>query len=426
VSPIIVGPGMNKPSNGRRPNRDATFLTGKIMLPVLRLIVLLLALGPIVYYLLSLYCIIGYFRALRKVPPRSGEYTPPASILKPARGVDRDAYENFASFCRLDYPEYELIFAASDVDDPAIPIIQKLQRDFPACAIRLIAPAEHVGVNRKINNLCSAVKAAKYDLLVMSDTDVRVQKNYLREVAAPFVDPAVGGTTSFYHCLGGGNVVADLNMLGMSMDSVPGALIARRLEGNVRFAFGWTMATTKKVLAEIGGWESMANYQSDDFELGNRIANRGYRVEIIHGLPWMVFPAETIRQFISHEMRWTVGLRHVRPAGYAGMIFTLGLPWALLAVIAAITAGWYAVAASYLSAYLVLRIAATWAAGVWGLGDRSIARKLWLVPLRDAIYAGVWVAALFSNRVEWRGWEYRVENGMLVEGRPQKSADARG
>jgi ceramide glucosyltransferase len=384
------------------------------VLLAVRLIVLILATGPLVYYLLSLYCVVDYFRSVRKLPPRNDAFAPPASILKAVRGVDRDAYENFTSYCRLNYSEYEMIFAVADANDPVVPVIEKLQRDFPDRQIRLVTSVERLGENNKINSFCRLVKEAKYDLLVMTDSDVRVERDYLREVAAPFADPAVGGVTSFYRCTSGGTLAADLDMLGMCTDSVPSALVARKLEGKVQFAFGWTMATTKKHLAEIGGWEAMVNYHSDDFELGNRIARQGYRVELMREPVWMTFPAETFKEFLTHEMRWSIGLRNVRPAGYAGMIFTHGLPWALLAAIVGGAAGWTGVAAFYLAAYLLLRLSVAWIAGVWGLGDKAIAAKLWLVPVRDAISAAVWLAGLFSDKIRWRGLEYRVKKGLLV------------
>jgi ceramide glucosyltransferase len=315
-----------------------------------------------------------------------------------------------------------MVFAVADAHDPVVPVIEKLQRDFPDRQIRLVTSVERFGENSKVNNLCRLVKEAKYDLLVMTDSDVRVEPDYLREVAAPFVNPSVGAVTSFYRCIGGGTLAADLDMLGMSTDSVPSALVARKLEGKVQFAFGWTMATTKKHLAEIGGWEAMANHHSDDFELGNRIARRGYRVELMRKPVWMTFPAETFQEFLLHEMRWSIGLRNVRPAGYVGMIFTHGLPWAVLAAAVAAAAGWTGVAALYLTAYFALRVGLTWTAGFWGLGDKAIAAKLWLVPLRDAISAIVWVAGFFSNEIIWRGLRYRIKKGILVPlaaGKPQ-------
>jgi ceramide glucosyltransferase len=381
---------------------------------VLRFIVLLLAVGPLVYYVMCLYCMARYFLGLRNVAARNDSVAPPASILKPVRGLDRDAYENFTSFCRLDYPEYELVFAVADPADAVIPVIEKLRRDYPNVQIRLITGVEQIGENNKVNNLCRLVKEARYELLVMSDSDVRVEPDYLREVVAPFADKNVGAVTAFYRCAGGGTLAADLDMLGMYADSVPSALVAREIEGEVKFAFGWTMATTKTQLAEIGGWEAMVDHHSDDFELGNRIARLGRRVELMRKSVWMVFPQESLKDFLSHELRWSIGLRNVRPAAYVGMIFTHGLPWALMAAFAAASAQWTGLAIAYLAGYLILRLSMAWTAGVWGLGDRAIFKKLWLIPLRDAIQAAVWFAAFFSSKVKWRGLEYRVKHGLLV------------
>src|SRR6266436_5302737 len=382
-------------------------------LSMLSLAVLVLAAGPLVYYLLSLYCVVEYFLTLRRTPPQDDSFAPPVSILKPVRGVDHDAYENFASFCRLDYPEYELVFAMADPHDPVISVIEKLQRNFPGRPIRFVTDVPQVGENNKVNSLCRLVAEARYDLLVMSDSDVRVERDYLREVVAPFADAGVGAVTSFYRCTGGGTMAADLDMLGMCMDSVPSALVARKLEGKVRFAYGWTMATTKERLAEIGGWEAMANHHSDDFELGNRIAGKGHRVELMREPVWMVFPKQSFGAFLRHELRWAIGLRNVRPAGYAGMLFTHGLPLAILAAAVAAACGWVGLAAAYLVAYLVLRLGAAYAAGVWGLRDGNIAKRLWLAPLRDSISAAVWFAGFFTNKINWRGLEYRVKNRLL-------------
>src|SRR6202040_1932019 len=396
------------------------------VLSMLRLAVLVLAVGPLVYYLLSLYCTVEYFLALRRLPPRDDSFAPPISILKPVRGVDHGAYENFASFCRLDYPEYELVFAMADPHDPVIPVIEKLQRDFPGRSIRFVTDVPRVGENDKVNSLCRLVKEARYDLLVMTDSDVRVERDYLREVVAPFADAGVGAVTSFYRCAGGGTIAADLDMLGMSMDSVPSALVARRLEGKVQFAFGWTMATTKERLAEIGGWEAMANHHSDDFELGNRIAAAGHRVELMRAPVWMVFPQERFRDYLRHEMRWAIGLRNVRPAGYAGMIFTHGLPWAILAAIVAIASGWTGMAGAFFAAYLVLRLGLAYAAGIWGLQDDNIGSKLWLAPVRDAISATVWLAGFFTDRILWRGLEYRVRKRLLEPVRDARTETSTG
>ncbi|MGC1483995.1 MAG: glycosyltransferase, partial [Candidatus Acidiferrum sp.] len=362
------------------------------MLQILTTIVFLLALLPFVYYLLSLYCVIGYFRGVRNASSRNMSFMPPVSILKPVRGLDHEAYENFASFCRLDYPEYELLFAVSDASDPAIPIIERIRVDFPATSIRLIKNVPHVGASDKVNNLCQMAQDAKYDLLVMSDSDVRVEPDYLQQVTAPFADPQVGVVTAFYKSLSSGTLASKLDALGMYMDSAPSALVANKIEGRLGFAFGWTMATSKKHLAEIGGWETMVNHHSEDFELGKRIALRGHRVMLMAKPVAMVFPKETLAEYFHRDLRWSIALKSARPSGYRAILFTHALPWALIGAAAALSIGSPPLAASYLFTYLFLRIGITWLTGRWGLGDRQLARILWLVPVRDAISFIIWLA----------------------------------
>ena len=173
------------------------------------------------------------------------------------------------------------------------------------------------------------------------------------------------------------------------------------------------MATTKKHLAEIGGWEAMVDYHSDDFELGNRIARSGYRVELMQKPVCMVFPQESVGQFFRHELRWSIGLKNVRPTAYRGLILTHGLPWALLAAGVAARAGWTGIAVANLLAYFLLRFGLAWTTGWWGLHDPGTGKRLWLIPLRDAISFIAWVSGFFSDTIVWRGLVYRVQNGHL-------------
>jgi ceramide glucosyltransferase len=375
---------------------------------------MILALLPFVYYLLSLFCVITYFRGARKASIPKVPFVPPASIVKPVRGLDYEAYENFASFCRLDYPEYEVIFAVSDASDPVIPVIEKLRADFPARSIRLITNIPHVGTSDKVNNLCQLAQNAKYDLLVMSDSDVRVEPDYLKQVVAPFADQEVGVVTAFYRSLSAGNLASNLDALGMYMDSAPGALVAKKIEGRLGFAFGWTMATSKIHLAEIGGWEAMVNHHSEDFELGKRIAQCGHRVVLMPKPICMVFSKETVAEYFHRELRWSIALKSGRPSGYRAMLFTHGLPWALVGAAAGLSIGSPPLAASYLLAYLILRIAMTWLTGAWGLGDRRLSKMMWLIPVRDAISFIVWLAGFFAEKIVWRGLEYRLHDGQLI------------
>ena len=385
----------------------------------LQWLVLALACGPLVYYLLSIACAWDFFS--KPPPPEAGPpYTPPISVLKPVRGVDRAAYENFASFCRQDYPEYEVLFSASDADDPVIPVIERVIRDHPERRLRLLVGAPSLGMNSKVNQLCRLVQEARYDLLAISDSDVRVESEYLRRVAVPFRDPQVGAVTALFRANAKGGVVSQLDALGAAED-FSGTLIARRFEG-MKFTLGTTMATTRPRLAEIGGFEALVDHHADDFELGKRIAARGYRVELLREPAWMVFPQRSLGEFLRHELRWMIGMRNIRPLGHLGMLFTHGLPWALAAAAVA-PSRW--LAALFLIAYLALRLAMSWTIGVWGLKDPVARGGFWLIPLRDALTFLVWLASFASNRIRWRGLEFKVEKGILVPVPNSPSHEAR-
>jgi ceramide glucosyltransferase len=254
------------------------------------------------------------------------------------------------------------------------------------------------------------VKEASYDVLVISDSDVRVGPNYLQDVVAPFGDPKVGAVTVLFRSLIGGSFGARLDASGSAVEFATSALLSQRLEG-IRFTLGFTMATTKERLAEIGGFEGFASYYVDDYELGRRITQRGYRVELARTIVSMVYPLESLFQFVRHELRWTIGLRNVRPIGHAAIGFTFGLPWVLLAAGAAPSAR---LAALYILAYLVFRSVVYLTVGVWGLQDAIVKRNWWLAPLRDMANFGIWVTSFFTNRICWRGVDYRVKKGLLI------------
>ncbi|MGH9712631.1 MAG: glycosyltransferase [Candidatus Acidiferrales bacterium] len=377
---------------------------------LIRDVLLLLAVGPLAYYALAILAAVGYFGRRKKTAEEVREFTPPASILKPVRGLDRDAYENFASFCSLNYPEHEILFCVSDAGDPAIPVIEKIISDFPERQIRLLVGSLEIGASSKVNKLCRLASEAKYDLLVISDSDVRVGPNYLRSVSSHFADPRVGAVTAFFRSEATGSFGARLDAAGSAVEFASVALLAQWLEG-IRFTLGATMATTKARLAEIGGFEALRNHYVDDHELGHRIAAMGYSIRLADEPVLLVYPRESLRQFILHELRWTIGLRNVRAVGHAALAFTFGLPWTVLAAAVAPTRG---IAGLYLLAYLCLRYAVYGVVGIWGLKD-PVTRKWWvLAPVRDAIQFGVWIVSFFSNKISWRGLEFQVKQGLLI------------
>jgi ceramide glucosyltransferase len=370
--------------------------------------VLLLAAGPLFYYLAATLAALRFFRRERAQNLRT--YTPPVSMLKPVRGCDFATWENYASFCNQNYPDYEILFAVNDAADPAVPQIQRLIAEFPTHKIKLLIGAENLGANRKVNKLARLSREAHHEILVLTDGDVRVGPDYLREVVAPFAGESTGAVTSFYRAIAEKNLGAQLEAVGASSDFFAGVLMADLTEG-VHFALGASVVTTKRWLAKIGGFESIAGVLADDYELGRRISQAGGRVLLSREPVWTIYPAQTWKTFWDHQVRWARTVRICRPLSYLGLIFTLGLPWAVLAALIA-PAPW--LAATYLLAYLVLRHVMAWTVGVWGVGDEVLRRKLWLVPLRDAIYTVVWLAGFASNRITWNGQQFTMQKGQMV------------
>ena len=374
----------------------------------LRYAALLVAAAPFGYYAAATVAALRFFRRERakKIP----EFTPPASLLKPVHGVDFGSYENFASFCRQAYPEYEILFAVNADTDPAVPLIRQLTKQFPERQIRLFVGADYLGANRKVNNLARLAQEARNEILVLSDGDVRVEPNFLREVVAPLAQEDVGAVTCFYCSIAEKNLGAELEAIGAASDFFAGVLIADWMEG-IRFALGAAIATKKSWLEKIGGFAGFSDMLADDYELGNRIAKAGGRVVLSREIVWTMYPAQTARSFWEHQLRWARTVRLCRPLSYFGLLLTHGLPWALLAAVVA-PARWIAIA--YLSAYLLLRLVMAWTVGVWGVEDDVLRRKLWLVPLRDFLNFIVWLASFASNRIAWSGEEYIIRRGRMI------------
>jgi ceramide glucosyltransferase len=381
------------------------------LLPLLRewrAYLLVLSAVPLAYYIAATMAARRFFtrERARTLP----NYSPPASLLKPVRGIDFGSYENFASCCTQDYPEYEILFGVGDAADPAVPLIELLTRKFPQRRISLVIGAEQIGANRKVNMLARLAREARHEVLVLTDGDVRVAPTYLREVVAPLNDKHVGAVTSFYRGIAEKNLSAELEAIGAASDFFAGVLMANWMEG-ITFALGASIVTTREWVVKIGGFAAIADMLADDYELGHRVAKAGGEIVLSREVVWTMYPAQTARGFWQHQLRWARTVRLCRPLSYAGLIFTQGLPWALLA---ALIAPAPRIGAAYLLAYLVLRLTMAWTVGVWGVGDEVVRRKLWLVPLRDAIHSLVWLTSFASNRIHWGGEEYIIRKGQLI------------
>jgi len=378
-------------------------------------IILAIAAIPGIYYLLAIYSSARYFRVEWRANPPNNDFFPPISCLKPIRGLDDDAYENYASFCRQDYPEYEIVFCV-DRDDPAMPVLEKLVADFPERKIRLIYGSGRNAINDKVGRLTRLVSEAKYDVLSITDGDIRVGPDYLRAVAHAFRDPRVGGATTLYASTEETSFVQELQSIGMISDFFAGILVAWQLDG-VKFMFGQSILTTKQRIAGFGGYEVLENRPADDLNVGRMVAAQA-EVKLLPYVVKTVADFRSLKDLFYKRVRWMTVMRLVRRQGHRGLIFTWGLIWALIAV--AVHPTW-PVAVAYLGSYVVLRVIITWLIGIHGMKQKGVWPKMVLIPLWDAVAFMIWVASFGRNVIRWRGYDYYIRNGILVPVNPAKT-----
>jgi ceramide glucosyltransferase len=336
---------------------------------------------------------------------------PPVSILKPLKGTDPDIYESFRRHCLQDYPEYEIIFGVSDPDDPAIASVQHLQREFPERSIRLVVCPNRLGANVKVSNLEQMLSAARYQHLLVNDSDIRVEPDYLRRIMAPLTDERVGMVTCLYRGVSARTLGSRLESLGISTDFCAGVLVARQLEGGLRFGLGSTLAFRRADLERIGGFKSIVDFLADDYELGRRIAGLGLQVMLSDVVVETHLPAYDLRGFLSHQLRWARGVRDSRAGGYIGLVSTYGLMWGLFALIAGGAAPW---SWAVFGVTVLLRLAVALTVGSAVLESRRLLGSLWLLPVRDLVAVLVWIASFAGHTVTWRGDRFELRKGRLI------------
>jgi ceramide glucosyltransferase len=385
-----------------------------IIIPSMRTALLGIAAIPFIYYGIALFSCLRFFLAAKSEVDAPNEFLPPVSNLKPVRGLDPDAYENFASFCRQDYPDYEVLFCVGDTSDPALPVLQRLIEDFPHTKIRIIIGSGREATNDKVAKLARLVEEAAHEHLVISDSDVRVESTYLRRLVAPLADAKTGAVTCFYVASEEKTWVQRLQDIGMISDFYPGILVAKQLDG-VKFALGPTISTTRSYLQEFGGYASIENKPADDLWIGRLIAEHGREVVLLPYAILTVPDYQSLRELFFKRLRWITVMRHMRPWGHVGLIFTLGLPWSLLAAAIAPTS---TVAIAYLGAYFLVRSVLTLLVGSAGLNQSGVWAKLALIPVWDAMATAIWLASFTRRSINWRGHDYLIVNGDLIPARP--------
>jgi ceramide glucosyltransferase len=350
--------------------------------------------GAAVYSLLSM---LAAWRYLSTRPAELG-FLKPISILKPLAGLDAGLESNLRTFFEQDYPAFEILFAVRHRDDAAVAVIEKLQADYPRVPSKLIVTGEPPYPNAKVFSLDRMLRSASNELIVMSDSDTRVDPRLLRTIAAEFQDPKLGIATCPYRAIAQDSLGSRLETTGMNTEFLAGVLVARMLEG-MHFAIGPTIAARRTALAAIGGFSRLKDYLAEDFVMGKLAAEAGFRVILssyviehhIGGGDW--------RDIASHRLRWVRSTRRSRPLGYVGQLFTMTLPLALM-LCAAVPAWWpaamAAVALRFASAYVVSRAVVR-------------ARIDWLLlPVEDVVAFLFWISGFFGRTIEWRGRRYHV------------------
>ena len=428
-----------------------------------------LAVAGMAYFLAALVAARMFLHARRKALAATAEsgpaFAPGVSILKSLKGLDPGMLDAFRSHCRQNYPgDFELLFGVSSLADPAAAAVEILRRDFPEIPIRLIECPLHLGANGKVSTLAQLAAHARYDFLLINDSDITVSPRYLERVMAAFAaepeagvraelspsarvgqsglvsghdfshaetapetigalaptgdaraQPPVGLVTALYRGRAHGSIfrgglAAHLEALGIATDFMPAVLLSRLLEGGLHYGLGSTLAMRREALEAAGGLLPLADYLADDYQLGARVARAGYRVELCAEVVETGVPAYGWRGFADHQLRWLRTVRDARPWGYAGLVFTHGLGWALLNVIAS---GLSPLSLWLLALSFFLRLSVAMTAGAEVLHDRQVLPHLWLLPLRDLVSMGLWAGGFAGHTIVWRGQRFLLHGGKL-------------
>jgi ceramide glucosyltransferase len=385
---------------------------GFTLSPVLNLILPTMA-AMADLYLLAAITGVAAFRSRR---PPLAEGRPPVSILKPVCGLDADLYENLSTFCRQDYPTFQVVFGVRSAADPAIGVIRQVIRDFPRCDATLVVDERVSGRNLKISNLANSLPAAKHDLLVIADSDMRVDEDYLKTLAASFQDPRVGAVTCLYRGTPTGGLASELGAMFINDCFLPSVLVALSIQ-KLRFCFGATMAVRREALIAIGGFPALADYLADDYELGSRISRQGYLVELSPYVVENIVAEPDLRKLMAHELRWARTIRICRPAGYA--FFPLANNALSIAAINLFFSHFSPVALTLAGLAVGLRLIlhVTVRAAVRPTGPA----RPWLLPLRDLFCLLIWTGSFLSRGVTWK--EQRLS--VATDGRLQFEGESK-
>ncbi|MDR3566674.1 MAG: bacteriohopanetetrol glucosamine biosynthesis glycosyltransferase HpnI [Syntrophobacteraceae bacterium] len=371
-----------------------------------------LTIASIGYYLASIIAAERFFsKSGRGGANAQGGLPGPVSVLVPLCGADFNAYRNYASLCRQDYPQFEIIFGVADPADSSLPLVAKLCADFPDVAIQKVISSEEIGPNPKVNILNNMLSYASHETLLMLDSDIRVGSDFLKTICGELGENGEGLVTCLYRAGEAPGLPSKLEAAGISSEFAPGVLVAQMGAG-ISFAFGASIALTKKTLAAIGGFAAIAPYLADDYMLGNLVKRAGFPVKLSQCVVETVLSRLTLVGFLKHQLRWARGIRACAPWGHTGSVITNGTSLSFLYFA---FSGFSRQGLLVFAATVAVRLWMAWRVAVRRLGDDLLKHNLYLVPLRDFLSLFIWSAALFGRRVEWRSRVFRLEkDGKII------------
>lgn len=339
-------------------------------------------------------------------------HLPPVSVLKPVHGLEARLHQNIESFFRQDYPNYEILFAADEANDPALDVVREVSGRYPHIPSRVLITGTP-WPNPVVYSFHCMAQAAAHEILVTTDSDVEVGPQYLREVVPPLLDPKVGMVTCVYRGKNAAGFFSGLTAMGMSVEMTAGVLVANLLEG-MKFGLGPTTVVRKDSLASIGGYTALQDYIAYDFAIGNLIAKAGYRVVLSGHVIDHVVNQKSFRRMWQNQLRWAQTTRYSRPWGHFGSGLIFAMPYGILGFVAAVGLGHGAIGALLLGAAVLNRLAEAWLAGWMVVRDPEVRRAPWLYPVRDLLGFAVWFASYLNLRYVWRDSRFELKGTRIA------------
>ena len=361
----------------------------------------------IFYYAFSLYCTLSFFNKKTDV---NDSYLPPISILKPINGIENGIYENFISYCKQDYPAYQILFGVSNSNDPAIDIVKKIMNTFPQKDIELVICDNGIGANPKISNLNNIYKKAKYDIILTNDSDTRVSSDYLRRVVSPLHDQNIGLVTCVYRENITNNIISLIESISINHDFLPSIMVAQRVE-NLSYSFGVTIATRRDILDNIGGFKELADYLAEDFHLGEKISEAGHKLCLSNYIVDVIPEERSFVNFFSHQLRWAKTIKACRPMGhFFSAFFKYGIASSLAYLLISTLSPFSII---LFVTFLSVRIISASIISLKYTKDKK--STLLLLPINDIISFIIWCVSFSEKKVTWRGSKFKLKKGGKIE-----------